>query len=99
HADGGAAALDLLLELQADQLRVRVTRPVSTETTALGAATLAGLAEGVWSTLDELADMWTPAVECTPRRSSVAADAAHAVWRRAVQRSLGWARADDGERR
>ena len=99
RADGGAAAMDLLLELQADQLRVPVTRPASTETTALGAATLAGLAEGVWSSVDELAALWTASLECGPRRSQVAADSAHAAWRRAVERSLGWAQPDDSEPR
>ena len=54
RVDGGAAVLDLLLQIQADQLRVPVPRPATTETTALGAATLAGLAEGVWATLDDL---------------------------------------------
>ena len=48
RADGGAATMDLLLELQAEQSRLPVARPRSTESTALGAATVAGLAEGVW---------------------------------------------------
>ena len=55
RADGGASVNDLLLQLQADQLQVPVARPVVQETTALGAAYLAGLAEGVWSSLDEVA--------------------------------------------
>src|SRR5437762_12450006 len=54
RADGGASVMDLLLQLQADQLQVPVTRPVVQETTALGAAYLAGLAEGVWGSLDDL---------------------------------------------
>ena len=58
RADGGAAAMDLLLELQAEQSRMPVARPRSLESTALGAATVAGLAEGVWSSLDELAALW-----------------------------------------
>ncbi len=53
-ADGGAAANDLLLQLQADDLQVPVSRPVVQETTALGAAYLAGLAEGVWSSPGEI---------------------------------------------
>ena len=54
RVDGGAAAMDLLLQLQADQLGVTVRRPVDQETTALGAAYLAGLAEGVWGSLDDV---------------------------------------------
>ncbi|HXX90230.1 MAG TPA: glycerol kinase GlpK [Acidimicrobiales bacterium] len=93
HADGGAAVMDLLLQLQADQLQVPVIRPTSTETTALGAATLAGLAEGVW-TMDDLAGLWHADAERTPGRSRVAADTGHTNWRRAVQRSLAWAAPD-----
>ncbi|HUO49218.1 MAG TPA: glycerol kinase GlpK [Acidimicrobiales bacterium] len=92
RADGGAAVLELLLQLQADQLQVPVTRPVSTETTALGAATLAGLAEGVWSSTGELAGLWRADVERAPARSPIAADAAHDRWLRAVERSRHWAR-------
>ena len=59
RVDGGASAMDLLLELLADQVRLDVVRPQSVETTAIGAATLAGLAEGLWGSLDELAGLWT----------------------------------------
>ena len=58
RVDGGASVMDLLLQMLADQIRVPVARPASLETTALGAATLAGLAEGVWASLDELAALW-----------------------------------------
>jgi glycerol kinase len=92
RADGGASDNDLLLQLQADQLGVPVQRPVVRETTALGAAYLAGLAEGVWSSLDEVADQWALDVEVTPTADPAVADAAHAGWLRAVERSLGWAR-------
>ena len=91
RVDGGAAVMDLLLQLQADQLRVPVCRPATTETTALGAATLAGLAEGVWSSLDELASVWTLDREFEPKASAVSADAAHGGWRAAVERSRRWA--------
>ncbi len=90
RADGGAAVMDLLLQLQADQLRVPVARPASTETTALGAAMLAGLAEGVWGTLDELSSLWCGEFRCEPKASAIAADAAYSRWRAAVERSLGW---------
>jgi glycerol kinase len=93
RVDGGASVMDLLLQLQADQARVPVERPATTETTALGAAWLAGLAEGVWPSLDDLAATRVVDRIFTPRASTVAADAAHRGWRAAVERSLGWAQA------
>jgi glycerol kinase len=93
RVDGGASAMDLLLQLQADQLGVPVARPRVTETTALGAAYLAGLAEGVWGSLDDLARQWVPDVEVTPKSSG---DAKHQAWRRAVERSRGWEKATSG---
>ena len=89
RADGGATANGLLLQLQADILQVPVQRPVVQETTALGAAYLAGVAEGVWS-LDDLDAKWAVDVEVEPSITAEAADAAHAGWRRAVERSLAW---------
>ena len=83
--------MDLLLQLQADQARVPVERPATAETTALGAAFLAGLAEGVWGSLDDLSSIWSLEKSFTPAGSGTAADAAYAGWRRAVERSLGWA--------
>jgi glycerol kinase len=91
RADGGASENGLLLQLQADQLGVPVQRPVVRETTALGAAYLAGLAEGVWSGMDEVADQWALDLEVRPSIDRAAADAQHAAWRRAVERSLAWA--------
>jgi glycerol kinase len=91
RADGGASVMDLLLQLQADQLQVPVARPSEQETTALGAAYLAGLAEGVWATLDDLAGAWTLDAEFTPKVSKVTADRAYASWHRAVERSRRWA--------
>jgi glycerol kinase len=93
RVDGGASVMDLLLQLQADQVRVPVERPVTTETTALGAAWLAGLAEGVWGSLDDLAATRVVDTTFAPLASAVAADAAHRGWRAAVERSLGWAQA------
>ncbi|HZQ83560.1 MAG TPA: glycerol kinase GlpK [Acidimicrobiales bacterium] len=92
RADGGAAVMDLLLQLQADQLQVPVARPKVPETTALGAAYLAGLAEGVWSSLDELSSQWALDAEFTPAVGPGTADMRHANWQRAVERSRGWAR-------
>ncbi|MBA3302282.1 MAG: glycerol kinase GlpK [Acidimicrobiia bacterium] len=92
RADGGASANGLLLQLQADQLQVPVTRPVVQETTALGAAYLAGLAEGIWSSMDEVAGLWEVDVEILPAAGAPAADRLHAGWLRAVERSLAWER-------
>jgi glycerol kinase len=94
RADGGAAAMDLLLELQAEQSRTPVARPRSLESTALGAATLAGLSEGVWSSLEELAALWSADSVFTPRGSTEAAhtaDTAHDQWTRTVDKAKGWA--------
>ncbi|MBV9042468.1 MAG: glycerol kinase GlpK [Acidimicrobiia bacterium] len=91
RADGGASANNLLMQLQADQLQVPVVRSAVQETTALGAAYLAGLAEDVWSSTDEVAAYWKAAAEFSPAVPSSVADARHAGWRRAVDRSRGWA--------
>jgi glycerol kinase len=92
RADGGASANDLMLQLQADQLQVPVARPVVQETTALGAAYLAGLAEGVWSSTAEIAAQWALDEEFTPSVDAEVADSAHRRWLRAVERSRGWER-------
>ena len=94
RADGGASANDLLLQLQADQLQVPVVRSAVQETTALGAAYLAGLAEGVWSSTDEVSGQWRAAAEFTPAVPPSVADTRYAGWRRAVERSRGWAQPD-----
>jgi glycerol kinase len=91
RVDGGASVLDLLLQIQADQLRVPVARPVVRETTALGAAFLAGLAEGVWSSPAEVAQLWQRDAEFAPRAPQSVVDDRHATWRRAVERSRHWA--------
>jgi len=91
--DGAAAANDLLCALQADQLAVPVRRPRILDTTALGAAFLAGLAVGVWADLDSLRATWLLDREFIPapgRRD----DGGHARWRDAVRRSRGWATPD-----
>ena len=90
QVDGGASANDLLCQLQADQLGVPVQRPEVLETTALGAAFLAGLGTGVWSSPGELADTWRLDARFEPvagRRD----DGAHRRWSAAVERSRGWA--------
>lgn len=92
RVDGGAAANDLLCQLQADQLGVAVTRPAQVETTALGAAFLAGLGTGVWGSTDDLRTTWSVDREFAPVASRADADAAYARWRDAVERSRDWAR-------
>jgi glycerol kinase len=92
RVDGGASVMDLLLQLQADQTGVRVARPTVTETTALGAATLAGLAEGVWGSQAELASLWRHDAAFVPALTREEADQRHHGWSRAVDRSRGWAR-------
>ena len=89
RVDGGASANDLLMQLQADQLQVAVERPVVAETTALGAAFLAGLGTGVWSTPAELAATWKLDRRFVPGARD---DRAYARWRQAVERTKGWAR-------
>ncbi|MDE3085937.1 MAG: glycerol kinase GlpK [Acidobacteriota bacterium] len=91
RVDGGASVMDLLLQLQADQLRVPVRRSASAEATALGAATLAGLAEGVWGSLEDLAALWQAELSVSPVATEVAADRAHARWLDAVDRARAWA--------
>ena len=94
RADGGAAVMDLLLQIQADQLGVPVRRPRVQETTALGAAYLAGLAEGVWSSTDDIEANWALDAEFTPTTDRIDADALHARWLEAVGRSRAWASTD-----
>jgi glycerol kinase len=90
RVDGGASAMDLLLQMQADQLGATVRRPVDQETTALGAAFLAGLAEGVWPDLDAISAQWRLDRTFSPVDDRASVDALHAQWLRAVERSQGW---------
>ena len=91
RVDGGASANDLLCQIQADQVGVPVERPRIVETTALGAAFLAGLGTGVWSSTDDLRETWQLDRRFEPHGDRSAADAAHARWIEAVNRSKGWA--------
>ncbi len=86
--DGGAAANDLLCELQATQLGVPVERPKVLETTGLGAAFLAGLGTGVWASTEELRATWALDRRFDP--AAVADEAAYERWRSAVERSKSW---------
>lgn len=90
RADGGAARNNLLMQLQADFSGLPVVRPRNIETTAMGAAYLAGLGAGIWEGLDEVATLWKagdvfePSLGVFQRRDRLA------EWRRAVERSLAW---------
>ncbi len=94
RVDGGASVMDLLLDIQADQLGITVTRPISQETTALGAAYLAGLAEGVWSSLDDVIAAWGVDRSAEPNLDRAVADRLHARWLQAVDHAKGWAEHD-----
>lgn len=89
RVDGGAAVMDVLCQFQADLLGIPVRRPRQTETTALGAAFLAGLGAGVWKDGD-LEDLWKIDREFEPEMSRDQADTLQAGWRRAVERSRNW---------
>jgi glycerol kinase len=88
RVDGGAAANDLLMQLQADQLQLPVERPQKVETTGLGAAFLAGLGAGVWASQDEIAATWQLDRRFEPQRRD---ELAYRRWRAGVARSTGWA--------
>jgi glycerol kinase len=90
RVDGGAAANDLLMQFQADLLGVPVSRPVVTETTALGAAYLAGLAVGFWKSADEIAGQRQVERVFRPALAPARAEEMRALWKRAVERAKGW---------
>ena len=93
RVDGGAAANDLLMQFQADLLGVPVARPKVLETTALGAAYLAGLTVNLWKSRDEVASHWQLDRRFEPSMSRDEAAAKLARWREAVARARGWATA------
>jgi len=91
RVDGGASENPLLMQLQADQLGVPVERPRIVDTTGLGAAFLAGLGTGVWSSQQEIAATWALERRFEPAQGTrKAADAAYSQWLKAVERSKGW---------
>ena len=89
--DGGATANSLLMQFQSDLLGVTVQRPVVGETTALGAAYLAGLATGVWESQADVSSNWQLETEFQPSASNSQTDQLYADWKRAVERSQNWA--------
>jgi glycerol kinase len=90
RVDGGAVHNNLLMQFQADILGVPVERSKIAETTALGAAYLAGLATGFWGSQQEVAEHWAVDRTFEPRMSADQRDKLYATWKRAVERSLHW---------
>jgi glycerol kinase len=89
--DGGASVNDALMQFQADLLDVPVLRPVVAETTALGAAYLAGLAVGYWENLDDVSRNWQLERRFTPAMPAAERDERYRQWQRGVERAKGWA--------
>jgi glycerol kinase len=92
RVDGGASVNNGLLQFQADMLQLPLVRPTVTETTALGAAYLAGLATGVWKRRDEIAANWQIDRKMEPQMPPNQAKSIRARWTEAVKRSQGWAK-------
>lgn len=91
RVDGGASANQFLMQFQADVLGCKVIRPAVIETTALGAALLAGLAVGVWKDMDEIRRVWQMDLSLTPQMTEQEREKTMTLWHRAVKRSMRWA--------
>jgi glycerol kinase len=92
RVDGGASANNLLMQFQADMLRVPVIRPKVVETTALGAAYLAGLATGFWKDIDELKQQWQLDMEFDATMDASQSTNLNSKWVDAVERAKGWSK-------
>ena len=92
RVDGGAAANDLLMQFQADVMQLPTVRPKNVETTALGAAYLAGLATGFWGDTNELSSLWQKDRVFEPSMPADRVAKMREEWSRAVERSRDWAR-------
>lgn len=90
RVDGGASVNNLLMQIQSDTIFKRVVRPKVTETTALGAAYLAGLATGFWSSLEELQKQWQVEKQFEPTTPAEVMNTRISNWKRAVERSKNW---------
>jgi glycerol kinase len=91
RVDGGATANDMLMQFQADLLGCKVVRPVITETTAMGAAFLAGLGAGIWKDQQEISMHWKTARLFEPELAAEAQENLLNGWRRAVKATIAWA--------
>ncbi len=94
RVDGGASVMDLLLQFQADLTGTVVRRAATSDTTALGAAYLAGLTTGVWNSTEELAQIWREGASFKPSMDEEKRNSLYRGWREAVKRSQGWANSD-----
>ncbi len=92
RVDGGATVNDLLMQFQSDVLGVKVIRPEVIETTALGAAYLAGLAVGFWGSIDEISSQWKESASFTPKMELYKKEKYLFQWQRAVNAVLAWSR-------
>lgn len=90
RVDGGASLNPFLMQFQADIIGRKVVRPVVTETTALGAAYLAGLAVGFWSSREEIHRLWTANAEFVPSMDSCMREKYYSGWKKAVSRAMAW---------
>jgi glycerol kinase len=90
RVDGGASVSNILMQIQADHLRIPVDRPSQVETTAFGAAALAGLAAGVWKDLEELESLRRSQYVFRPQRAEEDCDKEYRQWSRAVERARDW---------
>lgn len=97
RVDGGMVANDFLMQFQADILGRAVVRPSIAETTALGAAYLAGLATGIWSDLEDVRRNWVPDRIFRPAMTEADRQHRHGRWRRAIERSRAWSDEDEPE--
>jgi glycerol kinase len=91
RVDGGATANNFLMQFQSDILNTKVIRPQVTETTALGAAYLAGLAVGFWKNMEEIQEQWQVDSIFTPVITDTDRAALSADWRRAIKSTQAWA--------
>ncbi|UKB79230.1 glycerol kinase GlpK [Chryseobacterium sp. MEBOG07] len=90
RVDGGASASDLLMQIQSDLFAVKITRPKTLETTALGAAYLAGLAVGYWKNIDEIQEQWIVDKDFYPQLDRVQVDKMTHFWKKAVKSAQSW---------
>jgi glycerol kinase len=95
RVDGGGTANTFLMQFQADVLDLPIERSAVTETTALGAAYLAGLSVGFWDSVEEIAGLWACDASFQPGADRERHDALYGQWKRAVERAKGWATATE----
>ena len=91
RVDGGITANSLCMQMQADIMGIDITRPLITETTALGAAYAAGLATGVWPNTDELKKQWQQSRRWNPATTAESRATGYEGWKKAIERTLNWA--------